>query len=197
MPISRSFAAEVMADPDGSSMTALPVPFEPREVFGKARPPVVVSIGKHSFRSTICNMGSGHFVPLRRSNREAAGVAAGQRVTITLTLDETPRTVTPPRDLLTALGKACALAKWNAMSFTHQREHAEAIESAKKPETRQRRIAKCVEMVLTRPEPSASITQERERKPKLTPASRATSKPVSPTPVKPVAARLARARKPT
>ncbi|MBL8760059.1 MAG: DUF1905 domain-containing protein [Phycisphaerae bacterium] len=145
-----------MADPDGSSMTALPVPFEPREVFGKARPPVVVSIGTHSFRSTICNMGSGHFVPLRRSNREAAGVAAGQRVKVTLTLDEEPRVVTPPRDLVAALKKSGALAKWKAMSFSHQREYVEAIEEAKKPETRQRRIAGCVDMVLKRPEPRAS-----------------------------------------
>lgn len=181
MPISKSYTAEVMADPDGSSMTALPVPFEPREVFGKARPPVVVSIGKHSFRSTICNMGSGHFVPLRRSNRQAAGVTAGQRVAITLTLDDKPRTVTPPRDLLAALKKAGALAKWKSLSFTHQREHAEAIQEAKKPETRQRRIDSCVETVLKRAEP----------KPARKPSSRTAPKPAT----KPAKA-AARARRP-
>jgi hypothetical protein len=38
--------------------------------------------------------------------------------------------VTPPADLLRAL-KATpgALALWKALSYTHQREHAEAIES--------------------------------------------------------------------
>lgn len=189
MATSKSYTATVMADPDGSSMTALPVPFDPRGAFGKARAPVVVSIGNHSFRSTICNMGDGHFVPLRRGNRQAAGVAAGQRVKVTLTLDEEPRTVTPPRDLVAALKRAGALAKWKSLSFTHQREHAEAIESAKKPETRQRRIDACVSMVLKRPEP----VQQPARKP----SSRTTSKSVRATPAKAAAARRARARKPT
>lgn len=135
-----------MPDPGGSSMTSLPVPFDPREAFGKTRAPVVVSIGGHSFRSTICTMGQGPFVPLRRSNREAAGVEAGQRVKITLTLDDQPRVVTPPRDLSTALKRAGVLAAWKSLSFTHQREHVEAIESAKKPETRMRRIDACVKM---------------------------------------------------
>ncbi len=178
-----------MADPDGSSMTALPVPFDPREVFGKARAPVVVSIGNHSFRSTICNMGHGHFVPLRRSNREAAGVAVGQLVKISLTLDEKPRTVTPPRDLLAALKRAGALAKWNTLSFTHQREHAEAIEAARKPATRQRRIDACVRMVLKRPE----LAQSPARKS----SSRANAKSVRVTPAKAAVARCVRARKHT
>lgn len=130
-------------------MTSLPVPFDPREVFGKARAPVVVSIGKHSFRSTICTMGHGPFVPLRRSNREAADVEAGRRVKVTLTLDDQPRVVTPPRDLATALRRAGMTAGWTSLSFTHQREHVESIESAKRPETRARRIEACVKMVTT------------------------------------------------
>jgi uncharacterized protein YdeI (YjbR/CyaY-like superfamily) len=34
------------------------------------------------------------------------------------------------------------------LSYTHQREHVEAIEGAKKPETRQRRIDAAVRMLL-------------------------------------------------
>jgi len=34
-----------------------------------------------------------------------------------------------------------------SMSFTHKREYVEAIVDAKKPETRQRRIEKMIEMV--------------------------------------------------
>lgn len=149
-PASRTFVTTIAADPDGSSMTAITVPFDPREVFGKVRAPVVVSIGAHSFRSTVCSMGGGVWVPLRRSNREAAGVSAGQRVRVTLALDDEPRTVAPPRDLATALKAAGLLKAWRAMSFTHQREHAEAVEGAKKPETRAKRIAACVEMVSAR-----------------------------------------------
>lgn len=154
-PVSRTFVAEIAADPDGSSMTAIPVPFDPREVFGKARAPVVVSIGAHSFRSTVCSMGGGVWVPLRRSNREAAGVTGGQRVSVTLTLDDQPRTIALPRDLAAALKAAGATAKWKALSYSHQREHVEAIEEAKKPETRIKRIAACVAMVAERPDATA------------------------------------------
>ena len=37
------------------------------------------------------------------------------------------------------------------MSFSHQREYAEAIDEAKKPETRARRIAEAVRMIRARP----------------------------------------------
>lgn len=144
---SKTYETRVTGDPDGSSMTALPVPFDAKEVFGKARAPVVVRVGRHEFRSTVCVMGSERFIPLRRSNREAAGVEAGERVKVTLTLDEAPRTVEAPRDLAAALRKAGLLAAWKKLSFTHQREHVEAIEEAKKVQTRERRIARCLEMV--------------------------------------------------
>jgi uncharacterized protein YdeI (YjbR/CyaY-like superfamily) len=37
------------------------------------------------------------------------------------------------------------------LSFSHQREHVEAIVGAKKPETRARRIASAVRMIAARP----------------------------------------------
>jgi hypothetical protein len=150
--ISRTYETQVLSDPDGSSMTAIAVPFDAKEVFGKARAPVVVRVGGksktgHEFRSTVCVMGGERFIPLRGSNREASGV-----VTVTLTLDDKPRVVKPPVDLARALREAGtgAVDAWKAMSFTHQREHVEAIEQAKKPETRERRVRACVEMVLSK-----------------------------------------------
>ena len=37
--------------------------------------------------------------------------------------------------------------RWRELSFTHQREHVEAIEGAKRPETRARRIAGAVRTI--------------------------------------------------
>ena len=85
---------------------------------------------------------------LRASHREAAGLKGGQKVEVRLDLDVEKREVTPPADLAKAL-KAVpgAWDRWRELSFTHQREHVEAIEQAKKPETRARRIANAVAMV--------------------------------------------------
>lgn len=133
-------------------MCAIPVPFDPRDIFGKARVPVVVSINGYTYRSTIFTMGKdaeGHacrWIPLRKSNREAAKVNPAKKYKITLTLDDTPRTIAVPKDLASALRAAGLTKVFAAMSFTHRREHIEAITQAKKPETRQRRIDKCIAM---------------------------------------------------
>lgn len=143
----HTFNARIISAGDGMDATAIEVSFDPREVFGRARVPVVVEVMGHSYRSTICNMGGGCFVPLAKLHRSAAGVQAGQRVPVTMTLDTQVRRITPPRDLALALSRAGLLATFGAMSFTHQKEHATAVEEAKREETRQRRIAACVAMV--------------------------------------------------
>ena len=124
------------------------LPCDPREVFGKLRAPVKVTLNGYSYRSTIVAMGGPPCIGVRASHRTAAGLKGGDLVDVRLELDEEKREVTPPADLVKAL-KAVpgAWDRWRGLSFTHQREHAEAIEDAKKPETRARRIAKAVEMV--------------------------------------------------
>ena len=136
---------------DGSACF-IPVPFDPKAVFGKVRAPVVVRLGGHSYRSTIAAMGGTVCVPLRRSNREAAGLEGGETITVELELDTGVREVAPPRDLVAALRAAPpAWDRWRELSFTHQREHVEAIEGAKRPETRARRIANAVATLRGRP----------------------------------------------
>jgi len=132
---------------DGS-MCFIPLTFDPKPVFGKVRAPVKVTVNGYTYRSTIAAMGGPPFIPLRKSNREAAGLEGGEMLEVTLDLDTDKREVTPPSDLIKALkGAPPAWERWQALSFTHQREHVEAIEGAKKPETRTRRIAGAVAMI--------------------------------------------------
>jgi uncharacterized protein YdeI (YjbR/CyaY-like superfamily) len=83
-------------------------------------------------------------------HRAGAGVAAGDTVDVTLALDLVPRTVEVPDDLASALRKASATDAFDRLAFSHRREHVRAVEDAKTPETRARRIAKAVEKL--RPE---------------------------------------------
>jgi hypothetical protein len=121
------------------------LPADPKPLFGRTRAPVVVEVNGYRYRSTIAAMGGGWFVPLRRSHREAAGLDPDRSYTVTLTLDTEPRTVDPPADLLEAIREAGLEQAWTRLSYTAQREAAEAVEGAKKPETRTRRIAACVD----------------------------------------------------
>jgi hypothetical protein len=136
---------------DGS-MCFIPVPFDPKPVFGKIRAPVKVTVNGYTYRSTIAAMGGVVCIPLRKSNREAAGLEGGETLDVKLELDAQKREVTPPKDLVKALkASPPAWQRWGELSFSHQREHVEAIEGAKKPETRVRRVDAAVRMIAARP----------------------------------------------
>jgi uncharacterized protein YdeI (YjbR/CyaY-like superfamily) len=58
------------------------------------------------------------------------------------------REIKPPADFVKALKAAPpAWEQWRQLSYSHQREHVEAIEEAKKPETRARRIENALRMI--------------------------------------------------
>ena len=143
--ISKTFKATIVRE---GSTCLIPLPFDPKAVFGKVRAPVKVTLNGYTYRSTIAAMGGPACIPLRQSNREAAGLEGGETIDVRLDLDTDVREVTPPADLVKALKSAPgAWDRWQKLSYTHQREHADAIEDAKKPETRARRIAAAVTMV--------------------------------------------------
>jgi hypothetical protein len=133
-------------------MCAIPVPFDPAAVFGKVRAPVRVTLNGYSYRSTIASYGGEALIPLRKSNREAAGLEGNETLEVRLDLDLEPREVELPEDLAAALRNAPpAWDRWGEMSFSHQREYVESVETAKKPETRARRIEAAVKAVAARP----------------------------------------------
>lgn len=135
---SKTFTTTIVRD---GSMCFIPLTFDPKSVFGKIRAPVKVTLNGYSYRSTIASMGGPPCIPLRRSNREAAGLEGGETIEVRLDLDTEKREIKPPADFVSALKAAPpAWERWRALSYSHQREHVEAIEEARKPETRARRI---------------------------------------------------------
>jgi uncharacterized protein YdeI (YjbR/CyaY-like superfamily) len=133
---------------NGKTATGMAVPPELVEQLGAGkRPPVKVTINGYTYRSTVAVMGGRSLIGVNAENRAAAGAAAGDQLDVTLELDTAPRTVEVPRDLAKALKAAGAREAFDKLSYTHRKEHVRAIEEAKAPETRQRRIDKAVEMV--------------------------------------------------
>jgi bifunctional DNA-binding transcriptional regulator/antitoxin component of YhaV-PrlF toxin-antitoxin module len=117
------------------------LPFDVRAAFGQARPPVRGTIEGVPFRSTVAVYGGRSYLGVRRELREAAGVGPGDTVTIEVGRDDEPREVTVPPDLAAALAEDSQAADaWDELSFTHRREYVEAIEGAKREETRERRL---------------------------------------------------------
>ena len=132
----------------GKTATMFRVPFDLKQAFGRARPPVRVTIRDHTWRTTPgIYDGVGHVV-VNRAVKKATGVDAPDEVEVSMQLDSEPRTVRVPADLQAALaGDPEAKAAFARLSFSHRREYAEWVKEAKRPDTRQRRIAATVERV--------------------------------------------------
>ena len=110
------------------------------------RPPVVVTIGGHTFRTSIGSMNGRVMLPVSAEVRTAAGVVAGETVDIEIELDTAPRAVVVPDDFATALaGSPQARAAFEALSYSKQRQYVLPIEGAKAAETRERRITKAID----------------------------------------------------
>ena len=88
------------------------------------------------------------YLGLRKDVREAAGVSVGDELKVTMELDDEPREVEVPLALAAALAADdAARVAYEGLSFTHRKEYAQWIAEAKRPETRERRVRKAIEML--------------------------------------------------
>jgi len=131
----------------GKTATGLQVPDDVVAALASGkRPPVQVTLGGHTYRTTVASMGGRFLVPLSAENRAAAGVAAGDEITVEIELDVAPREVVVPEDLADALDQdEAARGFFDALAYSHRKEWVRWVEDAKKAETRSTRISKAVE----------------------------------------------------
>jgi hypothetical protein len=127
-------------------MRGLDVPPEVVESLGQGkRPRVTITINGHSWKSRVAIMRGRYLLGLSNANREAAGVVTGDEVEVELEFDPDPRVVAEPADFARALeADPIARTAYHRLPDGRKREHVRAIESAKKPETRRRRIEKAL-----------------------------------------------------
>jgi hypothetical protein len=114
----------------------------------RKRPPVTVTIGDYTFRTTVAVYGGQPMIGVNKRHRAAAGVDVGDAFDVVVALDEQPRVVEVPADLAEALAHDdAARGAFDEMSYTHRREYVDWIAEAKRPATRARRVAETVERV--------------------------------------------------
>ena len=126
--------------------TGIEVPDEVIAQLGSGkRPPVRITVQGYRYQSTVAVMNGQSLISLSKAHREAAGLAAGDPVTVTLELDDAPRTVDVPTELAAALQAAGLTEKFAGLSFTRRKEYARSVAEAKAEATRDRRIAKVID----------------------------------------------------
>ena len=139
------FTSELLAS--GGNTTGFQVPDAMVEALGGGRrPKVVVTVEGHTWRTSIAAMGGRFMLGASAAVREASGISAGQTYGVHVELDTAPRVIEVPDDLAAGLAASpAAAAAWAGLSYSQQRQHTEALAAAKKPETRERRVATIVE----------------------------------------------------
>lgn len=142
----QRFSAELQAGRGGGAYVLLPA-----EVLaalgGGSRFRVTGVLNGVAFDSSTMAMGGGRVcLGLHKATRQAAGVEIGDTVDVTVERDDRPRQLEVPEDLQAALAtEPEAAAAFDRLSFSHRREYVQWITSAKRPDTRARRVAQTLE----------------------------------------------------
>jgi hypothetical protein len=115
------------------------------ELGGGKRAAVVVDIGGRTARLRLGVMDGRNVIGLSKAVRAQLGVDIGDEVDATIRLDTTEREVDVPGDLAAALDAAAGVrAAFEALSYSRRKELARGVAEAKRPQTRERRIAAVV-----------------------------------------------------
>ena len=147
------FKGVLAPTPRGGGGCLVPVPKDVAAKLGlKGFPKIQAVIAGTPYRGSLMPMGDGTYcVGVLKSIQEEAGVGFGDTIIVELGLDTAPRTVEVPTDLAKALKRdKKAAGAWEALSYTNRKEHARALEEAKRPETRERRLANTLEFLRSR-----------------------------------------------
>ena len=146
-PKSASFETTLTAN---GNNTGIVVPDGVIEQLGNGRrPPVLVDLNGHEYRSTVAVMGGQYLIAVSSAVRAATGLVAGDPIRVTLTVADTPHPFEVPADFAAALdAHEGARQFFDTLSNSLQRYHVDNINSAKSPDTRQRRIDKTIGLFL-------------------------------------------------
>ena len=133
----------------GKTASGIQIPDEVIEALGAGkRPPVRVTLHGFTYRSTVAVMNGVYMVGVNAENRSAARVAGGDEVQVDIEVDTEPREVVVPADFNAALqGDSAARLTFDGLSYSNKRWHVLQVEGAKTAETRERRIAKSLEIL--------------------------------------------------
>ena len=127
-------------------------PFSTEDLFGKKGQVKIKAVfdGKVEYRGSLAKMGGTcHMLGLTQAVRKELGKGFGDEVEISLWEDKEKRIVEIPEDVQDVFdAHPDAFALYEKMSYTHRKEYMRWITDAKKPETRENRKLKMIEMIL-------------------------------------------------
>jgi uncharacterized protein YdeI (YjbR/CyaY-like superfamily) len=111
-----------------------------------------VTVNGYTYRTTVAVYGGKFYLGVRREIREAAGITAGDQLTVGLEYDAEFRPVDLPDALRAALEADAAMAAaFEKLSYTRKKEFVQWVSGAKRPETQRRRMEQALATLRARP----------------------------------------------
>jgi hypothetical protein len=128
--------------------TYISIPFNPNEVWGvKQRHYITGSINGCGVRGSLGSDGTHYFLPLGAVWRRDNGLEAGVKVEVVLS-PEGPQSEQLSADVAAALAaEPAAKAFFEGLATFYRKNYIRWIEGAKRPETRQARLAEMIELL--------------------------------------------------
>jgi hypothetical protein len=126
-------------------------PYDVQQEFGtKGQVKVMATFDNYTYRGSLVKMGRDcHFIGITKLIRATIGKNPGDRVHVIIRRDTEPRRVEVPADLSHLLqSHPEAEIMFNALSYSNRKAWVQWINSAKKEETRQRRLKETIEKLL-------------------------------------------------
>lgn len=114
------------------------------ELGGNKRAPLKVTVNGYTYQSTAAGMDGKCLVVFPTRDREAAGAKAGDKIVVTLELDDGYREVIVPAELSQALADNSLSEVFHDLIYSKRKEYARQVGEAKAEETKTRRIAKII-----------------------------------------------------
>jgi uncharacterized protein YdeI (YjbR/CyaY-like superfamily) len=105
---------------------------------------VAIRYGGRTFRTSV-SVYRGQWMMIVNAEMREGGLAPAGTYEVDIEVDTAERTVEVPADLAAALTSAGVMKAFDALAYTHRKEHVRSVEDAKRPETRARRIEKVVD----------------------------------------------------
>lgn len=137
----QTFEATITTSQD-SNGAWVEIPFNTEEVFGKkGQVKVKARFDGHPYQGSIANMGNGPIIIIPKEIREAINKKPGDQVKVEVEKDTSERKVNIPDELRQLLDGDKDLNEfYESLSFTNQKEYADWINNAKRPETKEKRL---------------------------------------------------------
>jgi hypothetical protein len=145
------FDAVIVDGSGGGAFVKFPKDVE--KLYGvKGRVPVKATFDGIPYRGSLAKMDSEcHVLGVLKQVRETLKKGVGDKVHVVLELDTEERTVDLAQDVSAKVKEHPeAKAAWDKFSYTHKKEHHEWIESAKRDETRTKRIVEFLEKLTSK-----------------------------------------------